>query len=203
VKVIDLGSARLSGQENHSPRALMGTLAYMAPELLDHALSADEPDRATGSYAKHARALRRTGERSDVYALGLVLRELLFGAERDELVGEGWLPFALDRATQPLLAPSTVLHARVAQARRDSRPVMLARGVVDRTLARRLTHGLEAVMQQATELDPHRRTSSAAALAASLEHDVERTVRAGARRRRAAELCASAVAGGLAGWLLG
>jgi len=200
VKVIDLGAARLAGQGDRAPRALMGTLAYMAPELLEPEAAAD--DLATSILLREVseHALQRAGERSDVYALGIMLRELLLGNERDELAGTGWLALALSRATEPLPKPRAVLDAR---ARRAARARSVSRGLDVREVRRRLSHGLEVVVEHATAMNPKQRTSSAAELATQLERDISRAARDVAWRRRASEWTTVAALGGALGWLLG
>lgn len=199
VKVIDLGSARLAGHENRTPRALMGTLAYMAPELLAPEVAGDDP--ATSSLREASEhAQQRAAERSDIYALGIVLRELLLGDEREELAEAGWLALALSRATEPLPTPSAVLDAR---ARYAARTRSVSRGLDLGEVRRRLVQGLEAVVQRATEFDARHRTTSATELAAALERDVARAARDAAWRRRVGEWGAAVAVGGALGWLLG
>jgi serine/threonine protein kinase len=200
VKVIDLGSARIAGQDDHAPRALMGTLVYMAPELLESEVAVDDATAATTLRGASGHALQRAAERSDVYALGIVLRELLLGDERDELAGAGWLALALSRATEPLPSPSAVLATR---ARHGVRSRVVSRGLDVRDVRRRLARGLGALMERATAFDARQRTESAAELATALERDVTRAARDAAWRRRACEWGVAATLGAAVGWLVG
>ncbi len=75
-KVIDFGIARLAGEQG--PRARAGTLPYMSPEQI-------EPDNSAPDV------------RSDVYALGVLLRELVPGGSRDVVA-------IADKATRPARA---------------------------------------------------------------------------------------------------
>jgi serine/threonine protein kinase len=197
VKVIDLGSARIAGQDDHARRALMGTLVYMAPELLESEVAVDDATTLRGA---SGHALQRAAERSDVYALGIVLRELLLGDERDELAGAGWLALALSRATEPLPSPSAVLDTR---ARHGVRSRVVSRGLDVREVRRRLARGLGALMERATAFDARQRTKSAAELATALERDVTRAARDAAWRRRACEWGVAAALGAAVGWLVG
>ncbi|MCX5691961.1 MAG: serine/threonine-protein kinase, partial [Planctomycetota bacterium] len=131
-KIIDFGVARASeegkdepGANEHSTKAgqLVGTLQYMSPEQCGQD-SADIDVRA------------------DVYALGVILFELLTGS----------LPHALD---------GTALFAAVMIIREDP-------PVVPSTLRRELKGDLDTIILKALEKDRARRYGSAADLAADV-----------------------------------
>ncbi|MFG0317679.1 MAG: protein kinase [Planctomycetota bacterium JB042] len=131
-KGIDFGVARALDPEVTAPRTsageLMGTLAYMSPEQV--AGPSDEVD-----------------VRTDVYALGVVLYELLCGRK----------PIALDGRS---------LGEAVA-AIRDEQPTRP--GEVDPTLR----GDLEWICLRALEKDPERRYASPAALADDVRRHLE------------------------------
>ena len=127
-KVIDFGIARALGHTGHDTSMtrtgqVLGTLQYMAPEQLS----------GKGGSAD---------QRADVYALGVILYELLCGQP----------PYNLD-GLDPLTAVTKL---------RDSspkRPTVVRPG---------LDHDLETVILAAVERDPVRRYASARELAADL-----------------------------------
>lgn len=129
ARLVDFGVARLTGSDlaaatlHTATGELVGTLAYMSPEQTS---GGREPLDA----------------RSDVYALGVVLYELLTGE----------LPYTKGRV---------LLHELVRAIREeDPRPLT--------TLRRELDEELETIVGKALEKDPARRYASAAALAADL-----------------------------------
>lgn len=127
VKVIDFGIARATdidlSRTVSSSYALEGTLAYMSPEQCDG-------DRA------------RLGAQIDVYALGVVLYELLCGSA----------PYDLDG----LSLPAAISVIREREPDPPSRRNRALRG------------DLDAIVQKCLEKDPKRRYSSAGALATDL-----------------------------------
>ncbi|MFO0835560.1 MAG: protein kinase [Phycisphaerales bacterium] len=128
-KVLDFGVARLVEPEDAmatmgtDPGQVIGTLAYMAPEQIRG--DADRIDT-----------------RADVYAIGVILYELLAGR----------LPFALK-------GKSIAEAARIIE---DQEPVSL--GSIDRALR----GDIETIVAKALEKDPERRYASAAELAGDL-----------------------------------
>jgi tetratricopeptide (TPR) repeat protein/tRNA A-37 threonylcarbamoyl transferase component Bud32 len=126
-KVLDFGVARLTDSDTRATRQtdvgqLVGTLAYMSPEQV----LADPLELDT---------------RSDVYALGVILYELLVGR----------LPYELG---------SNLLDS--VRAIREEYPARLS------SISRKFRGDVETIVAKALEKDKTRRYSSAAALAADL-----------------------------------
>ena len=126
-KILDFGLARFTDSDAHATRQtdvgqLLGTLAYMSPEqVLADPFALDT--------------------RSDVYALGIILYELLAGK----------LPYAIGRQ----------LHEAVQTIReRDAAPLS--------TINRAYRGDVETIVSKALEKDKERRYASAAALALDL-----------------------------------
>ncbi|MEM1178246.1 MAG: serine/threonine-protein kinase [Acidobacteriota bacterium] len=158
AKVIDFGIARSLDPEaseatNRITRGhqLVGSPIYMSPEAL-----LGEPDVDT---------------RSDVYALGLILYELLTGA----------LPFDLDREplvalmhriTQGDLPTATSRYAGFDAAERER--IAADRGTDGGALLRRLGGDFDAILSKALALDRDRRYSSPAELAEDLRRALGR-----------------------------
>jgi serine/threonine protein kinase len=179
-KVIDLGLARVSGagasEHGDDTEFVMGTPAYMAPEHF-----------AFGG--------PRLDERSDVFALGVVLRELLVGDAETE-TGEAkpmW-----HGALAPRPAPSAALLADGALGENAAR----RRGMGRAKLLARLRAGLDAVVRRATALDPEHRTRSASALAREVDLAVSKHARTQILRRAAVSLGAAASLGAALGALV-
>lgn len=130
AKVIDFGVARATGADVRASTALtrtgtiLGTLAYMSPEQLS-----GRPDQVDA--------------RTDVYALGVVLYELLCGAH----------PFELERLSLPEAA------RRVTETA-PRRPSAMRKDV---------PRDLETIVSKALEREPERRYESATAFARDLE----------------------------------
>lgn len=129
VKVLDFGVARLVGADAEATgtlggRGLFGTLAYMSPEQ-----AAGDPAAAD--------------VRSDIYALGVLLHELLAGAP-------------------PVEVSELPLHEAV-RAIREREPARLG------DLARSLRGDLETIVLKALAKDPGQRYQSVAALADDLQ----------------------------------
>jgi tetratricopeptide (TPR) repeat protein len=128
-KILDFGVARITDSDAQTTRQtdlgqLVGTLAYMSPEQV----SADPLQLDT---------------RSDVYALGVILYELL--AER--------LPYLLSRR----------LHEAV-QTIRETEPAPLS------SINTHYRGDIETIVAKALEKDKARRYTSAAELAADIRH---------------------------------
>ena len=127
-KIIDFGIAGASARLQGGAAERAGTPAYMSPEQFG-----DDPDAVDA--------------RSDVYALGVVLHELLTGAR----------PPGADGQATTLRPPSLAIT-------RDRLPAGLAAAALARSLRGELDH----VLLKALARDPARRYQSPAALADDL-----------------------------------
>jgi len=144
-KIIDFGAAKgldhpLTESTVWSSEGLVGTPAYLAPE----ALSGGETDA-----------------RSDIYALGVVLYELLTGTLPIELVSRetggiaGWIE-AVRRGD--VAAPSQRLRALSAHAADTAAEMARRRGFDDATRLRRALAGdLDRLVLKALAVDPAER----------------------------------------------
>lgn len=128
----------LDAERAHGPTGAMfgGTLAYMAPEHLD---AMNHVTRGTPA---------SVDERSDLYALGVVLYELI----------TGHLPFHGD----PLPAKLTELLTELASRRRSAAPS-------PRAVRPSVPESLDRVIRRCLDPDPSQRYPSASELAESLE----------------------------------
>lgn len=86
IKVADFGLARAASNHTGTGMALMGTVSYMSPELV------------TGEQAD---------ERSDVYALGILIFEMLTGTR--PYTGESAVAIAVQHTNSRVPAPSTLV----------------------------------------------------------------------------------------------
>jgi len=133
-KIIDFGIARMdgAGADDDGPRTetgqFIGTRPYMAPEqFMEHRATIDA--------------------RTDVYALGVVMHELLCGRLPYDVAGK-----------------SLVETARIVQETRPARLAVAGMTQADRGLVR----GADAIAAKCLLKDPAGRYSSAAAVAADL-----------------------------------
>ncbi len=135
VKVADFGLARAvtTGSMSRTSDLLWGTAAYLSPEQVEHG---------------------QADERTDVYAVGLVLYELLTGVKA----------FPGD---SPVQVAFQHVHGEVPTAA-DRVPTVPAE--------------MDVLIRQATATDPQRRPPDAAALRRELRRSVARALRPGARR---------------------
>ncbi len=158
AKVIDFGIARALGEPLHSgdrpmtlEHQIVGSPAYMCPEI--------------------AGGERNPDTRSDVYALGLLLYELLVGVRPFETpkVNLGVLLRRLLTEEPP--APSARYAALDAERRQR---IAAARSLAGpRRLWRRIRGDLDAIVAKALARDPEQRYSSPADLAADLERHLD------------------------------
>jgi len=145
LKVIDFGIAKLLADApiGRATAPLLGTLLYMSPE------------QVTGGIID---------TRADVYALGLVLYELLCGAlPFDDVDNAAVLPYLIQQQTPPRL----VDRFASLGARRET--VAAQRRVTVDELARQLGGDLEWIVAQAIARDPADRYQSMADLAEDLD----------------------------------
>ena len=164
VKVIDFGVARATTDDAVATSLttvgqLVGTLQYMPPE------------RVTGGAAE-------AGPEGDVYALGLVLHEVLAGGLPYDVAGLG------------LVDAARVISARPVPRRSEA--------------ARRVPGPLWAIVQRCLDIDPRRRFADATALAAAIRaaDDAVPDRRTVGRRGAAVAIAAVAVVACLA-WMGG
>lgn len=175
-KLIDLGLARVGGASSEATDIVMGTPAYMAPEHFD-----------AGSNA--------VDERADVFALGIVLRELLIGSANDAAFDSHRARSPWLASLRPRLAPSRDLEAHPERA-----PLLARlRRASARELHARLRAGLDGVVQRASALRRDSRTPNAGVLAREIESALARHARKGVFARAAVTLSAAAALGGALG----
>ncbi|MCA8975337.1 MAG: protein kinase [Planctomycetes bacterium] len=142
-KIIDFGVAHTEEGALTLSWELVGTLTYMSPEQLDG---------------------QRVDARSDLYALGLILFELLTGSN----------PFPASPGEQPSV--SRLIASRLQEPARASRAASTittidaaARGTDPKTLAKVLRGDLDTILHRLLTKDPARRFQSAQELAADLQ----------------------------------
>jgi serine/threonine protein kinase len=86
VKIMDFGIARLSQENGQVTRTLVGTPEYMAPEQLE---------------------LKAMGPRTDIYALGLLLYEMITGTQA--FAGDSAIAVALKQIRESPRRPSEIV----------------------------------------------------------------------------------------------
>ncbi len=199
-KVIDFGIAKATGDAHVAGSTLtqhgmlVGTPEYMSPEqLLEGSSAADT--------------------RSDVYALGVVLHQLLTG-QLPRTAGDAPTPRPVSRVTG-VTADVPRPSARVATASAEMRAAAERRGTDTRSLARTLRGDLDWIVLRALEAERERRYATVNALVADLQRYLaDEPVSAGppsaayrlgkfARRNKVALAVAGAVLFGLLGGLGG
>lgn len=152
-KIIDFGiakatGAQLTGKTLHTMHGnMIGTPEYMSPEQADiGALDVDT--------------------RSDIYALGVVLYELLAGAVPFSFSNQLWSLQSIQRTLRteepPLSSRKAVTHARATEHAKDCGYTSAE------VLAREIRGDLDRICVKALEKDRSRRYSSAAELAADV-----------------------------------
>ncbi len=153
AKVIDFGLAKVLDERfadvADATRAgdILGTPAYMSPEQIVDPLAADT--------------------RSDVYALGVMLFQLVTGALPFRSTLRGVSPAEIERvvAREDPLTPAEA----VSRLGTTAAEVAARRGTDTRSLRRVARGDLGAIVAQAMARDPDRRYASAAALADDIE----------------------------------
>ncbi len=145
VKLLDFGIAKLLDREGEGETTRTRFGGPLTPQYA-------APEQVTGGAVTTA---------TDVYALGLVLYELLAGARPYRVTGDSAL--ALERAIVDTEAvpPSAAAHSEAAATARNTTP--------DR-LARLLCGDLDAIVCKAIAKEPGERYASADALARDLEN---------------------------------
>ncbi len=158
AKVIDFGIARALGDPLHSgsrpmtlDHQIVGSPAYMCPEI------------ASGE--------RDVDTRSDVYALGLLLYELLAGVPPFETRGVGLGTLLRRILNEDPPAPSARYAELDAERRQEIAAERSLKG--PRRLSRRIRGDLDAIVAKALARDPEGRYSSPADLAADLERHLD------------------------------
>nr|WP_202107054.1 Stk1 family PASTA domain-containing Ser/Thr kinase [Agromyces seonyuensis] len=130
IKLSDFGLARAASQNTATGQALLGTIAYLSPELVTRGVA---------------------DARSDVYALGIMLYEMLTGEQ--PFVGEAPMQIAYQHANDQVPAPSS----RVPSVPR----------------------ALDELVEWATRRDPEERPANAGELLERLR-EIESELRGGA-----------------------
>jgi serine/threonine protein kinase len=159
-KVIDFGIAKAVDATDGVTRTIdlhrLGTPAYMGPEQLAPEQSA--PER--GSVEREKAEQPRADTRSDVFALGVILAELLAGCRPTTQ--------ATADAPPPRNLSRTLLEAAKSEPERMAALARARGGLTIESLARRLHGDLDAIVAKATAFRPDQRYQSADALAADL-----------------------------------
>ncbi len=161
AKVIDFGIARALGDPLHSgsrpmtlDHQIVGSPAYMCPEI--------------------AAGKRDVDTRSDVYALGILLYELLIGAPPFETRGVGLGAVLRRIITEEPPAPSARYGELDASRQQEIATERSLAG--PRQLSRRIRGDLDAIVATALARDPDERYSSPADLASDLRRHLEMRV---------------------------
>ncbi len=154
-KIIDFGLARATEQhvldvtQLTTEGCMLGTPAYMSPEQTG--MTGDEVDT-----------------RTDVYALGVILYELLTGElpfSNEELLADGYYQMArMIREVEPP-RPSR----RLAALAKDANPPARARSTTVSTLLRALRSDLDWIVMQALQKERHARYASVGEFAADVQ----------------------------------
>ncbi|WDE02626.1 serine/threonine-protein kinase [Thalassomonas actiniarum] len=149
-KIIDFGIAehfQLSDpgevKNARSPQAILGTPAYMSPEQLQGDEKADV--------------------RSDIYALGLLLCELMTGSQPFAREGLTLDELLRQKQSDTFAFAGSVLAAEALLAVADERRLTAKR------FKAQLNHEFEALILKATELDPDLRYASVEAFVGDIE----------------------------------
>lgn len=153
AKVIDFGVARafdgetvLPGSRLTRERQLIGSPAYMSPEAALH-------------------GTRKVDTRSDIYALGVVLYELLIGVH--PFPSEESLGNLLRRLAEDVIQPPSERLGQLGPAEQEV--LAASRALTAKALRRHLRGDLDAIVLKALARDREQRYSSPTELATDLE----------------------------------
>ncbi|REJ82741.1 MAG: serine/threonine protein kinase [Acidobacteria bacterium] len=117
---------------------------------------------------------QQVGTATDVYALGLLLFELLTGQRAQRIEGATWAEIERRICHQPLASPSATLAALVAKQPDRADDLARLRRLRDGgELRRKLRGDLDLIVATAAHKDPRRRYGSAAALADDVERHLD------------------------------
>jgi len=140
IKISDFGLARAVNNNTATGQALLGTIAYLSPELVTRGIA---------------------DARSDIYALGIMTFEMLTGEQ--PYVGEAPMQIAYQHANDTVPMPSSKVTStpreldelvQWATARDPEERPRDARVMLDQLLAGRGYPGSDSRGQQATALQP-------------------------------------------------
>jgi eukaryotic-like serine/threonine-protein kinase len=189
VKLLDFGIAKVLDAE-----AVSGTTALTHQAGRPMTVAYASPEQVRGEPITTA---------TDVYALGVLLYQLLAGRAPYEVEGLPPADLELLICTQEPIAPSAAVRARAAEPGSDPVPVSVSTAASKR--ARRLRGDLDTIVLMALRKEPERRYPSVAAFAEDLvRHREGRAVeartnrisyRAGKFARRRPGVLAAMVAG--------
>jgi non-specific serine/threonine protein kinase/serine/threonine-protein kinase len=171
VKLLDFGIAKLLGELDRDPDAIVAgdlgrgeparSVALTAPGAVTFTPGYASPEQLRGEEVSAA---------SDVFALGLILYELLCGSH--PYAGHRQDPNAMSAAilSQETTAPSLALRAA---GEGSTAEIAAHRGVELPRLRRQIKGDLDAILLKALAKEEGRRYASAGELAGDLEHHLD------------------------------
>lgn len=158
IKISDFGLARAVNNNTATGQALLGTIAYLSPELVTRGIA---------------------DARSDIYALGIMTFEMLTGEQ--PYVGEAPMQIAYQHANDTVPMPSSKVPStpreldelvQWATARDPEQRPRDARVMLDQLLAGRGHPGAGATGQQPTALQPTMMLPGLSTLAANADTQI-------------------------------
>ncbi|MEM1181443.1 MAG: tetratricopeptide repeat protein [Acidobacteriota bacterium] len=158
-KIVDFGISRALDGSLDGGREKPGGLVIGSPPYIS-------PEAAIGGDDEHSLDVR-----TDVYALGLVLYELIAGVLPFDLEGMGLLS-ALRHIIESETTEPADRFAGLKAEERDA--IAAARSTSADRLKKRLRGDLDAIVRKATARDPRRRYSSPSALADDIARYLDR-----------------------------